>query len=42
MEKILFNLNYKKLKKEMKIAAQTLNFEKAAMIRDQIKFLNAK
>jgi excinuclease UvrABC nuclease subunit len=29
----------KKLRKEMKIAAQTLNFEKAAMIRDQIKAL---
>ncbi|MDZ4228380.1 MAG: helicase-related protein, partial [Candidatus Levybacteria bacterium] len=29
----------KKLRKEMKIAAQTLNFEKAAMIRDQIKSL---
>ena len=29
----------KKLRKEMKIAAQNLNFEKAAMIRDQIKLL---
>jgi len=29
----------KKLRKEMKIAAQTLNFERAAMIRDQIKLL---
>jgi len=29
----------KKLRKEMKIAAQDLNFEKAAMIRDQIKAL---
>ena len=29
----------KKLRKEMKIAAQNLNFEKAAMIRDQIKTL---
>ena len=31
----------KKLRKEMKIAAETLNFEKAAMIRDQIKSLNS-
>jgi len=29
----------KKLRKEMKIAAQDLNFERAAMIRDQIKSL---
>ena len=29
----------KKLRKEMKIAAQTLNFEKAAFLRDQIKSL---
>jgi len=29
----------KKLRKEMKISAQNLNFEKAAMIRDQIKLL---
>jgi excinuclease ABC subunit B len=29
----------KKLRKEMKIAAETLNFERAAMIRDQIKEL---
>lgn len=30
----------KKLRKEMKTAAEDLNFEKAAMIRDQIKTLN--
>ena len=30
----------KKLRKEMKIAAQNLNFEKAALIRDQLKSLN--
>ena len=29
----------KKLRKEMKISAETLNFERAAMIRDQIKSL---
>ena len=29
----------KRLRKEMKIAAQNLNFERAAMIRDQIKSL---
>ena len=29
----------KKLRREMKIAAQNLNFERAAMIRDQIKLL---
>jgi len=29
----------KKLRKEMKIAAENLNFEKAAMVRDQIKLL---
>jgi excinuclease ABC subunit B len=29
----------KKLRKEMKIAAETLNFERAALIRDQIKTL---
>ncbi len=32
----------KKLRKEMKDAAQNLNFEKAAMIRDQIKFIKSK
>ena len=32
----------KKLRKEMKEAAQNLNFEKAAMIRDQIKFIKSK
>jgi excinuclease ABC subunit B len=31
----------KKLRKEMKIAAQSLNFEKAAMLRDQIKSLKS-
>ena len=29
----------KKLRKEMKIAAENLNFERAALIRDQIKLL---
>ncbi|MBI4089118.1 MAG: excinuclease ABC subunit UvrB [Candidatus Levybacteria bacterium] len=32
----------KKLRKEMKEAAQNLNFEKAAMIRDQIKLLRIR
>ncbi len=32
----------KKLRKEMKISAQALNFEKAAMIRDQIKLLKTR
>ncbi|MBI4096674.1 MAG: excinuclease ABC subunit UvrB [Candidatus Levybacteria bacterium] len=32
----------KELRKEMKIAAQNLNFEKAAMVRDQIKLLNSR
>ncbi len=32
----------KELRKEMKIAAQNLNFEKAAMVRDQIKLLSSR
>jgi len=32
----------KKLRKEMKIAAEDLNFERAALIRDQIKNLNVR